>query len=70
MRKNTSRNKKTSADLNFWAIDPTFLYVVVSFMAYILWKFQADNLKIAISDLAIWNSDAPSSEDRYEYNSE
>ena len=28
------RNKKTRADLNFWAIDPKFLYVLNSFMAY------------------------------------
>ena len=26
--------QKTQADLNFWAIDPKFFYVVDSFMAY------------------------------------
>ena len=31
--------QKTRADLNFWAIDPKFLYVVYSFMTYKLWKF-------------------------------
>ena len=46
MRKNSFRNKKTRDDLNFWAMNPNFLHVVDSFMAYILWKFQADNLKI------------------------
>ena len=42
MRKNSFRNKKTRADLNFWAMNPKFLHVVDSFMAYIL----ADSLKI------------------------
>ena len=46
MRKNSFRNKKTRADLNFWAMNPKFLHVVDSLMAYILWKFQADSLKI------------------------
>jgi hypothetical protein len=46
MRRNSSRNKKTRADLNFLAIDPKFWYVLDNFMAYILWKFQADSLKI------------------------
>ena len=45
MQKNSSR-KKTRAYLNFWAIDPKFLHVLDSFMAYILWKFQADSFKI------------------------
>ena len=45
MRKNSSRNKNTRADLNFWAMDLKYLYVVDSYMAYILWKFQADSLK-------------------------
>ena len=38
--------QKTCADLNCWAIDPKFLYVVVIFMAYILLKFEADSSKI------------------------
>ena len=38
--------QKTCADLNFWAIDPKFLYVVDSFMAYNLWKFKIDSSKI------------------------
>ena len=46
MRKNLFRNKKTRADLNFWAMNPKFLHVVDSFMAYNLWKFQADSLQI------------------------
>ena len=46
MRKNSSRNKKTRADLNFWAIDPKCLYIVDSFMAYNLWKFGIDSSKI------------------------
>ena len=46
MRKNSFRNKKTSADLNFWAMNLKFLQVVECFMAYNLWKFQADSLKI------------------------
>jgi len=49
MRKNYFRNKKTCADLNFWAMNPKYLHVVDSFMAYILWKFQADSLKIEVS---------------------
>jgi len=40
------RNKKTRADLNFWAIDPKSSYVVDIFMAYILLKFQVDCTKI------------------------
>ena len=63
MRKNSSWNNKTRSDLNFLAIDPKFLHVVDSFMAYILWKFQADSLKIeakkltltSIFKLLIWN---------------
>ena len=27
-------------------MNPKFVYIVDSFMAYILWKFQADSLKI------------------------
>ena len=46
MRKNSSRNKKTRADLNFLAIDPKFSYVVDSFMTYKLWKFEVDSFKI------------------------
>ena len=46
MHKNSSRKKKTLVDLNFWAIDPKFLYVVGSFMAYKLLKFEIDNSKI------------------------
>ena len=46
MRKNSSRNKKTRADLTFWAIDPKFSYVVDNFMAYNLYKFQVDSMKI------------------------
>ena len=48
MRKNSSRNKKqkTRDDLNFWAIDLKFLYVLNSFMAYNLWKFEIDSIKI------------------------
>ena len=42
MRKNSSRNKKTHADLNFWAVD---LNVVDNLMAYNLWKFQIDSFK-------------------------
>ena len=34
MRKNSSRNKKTQADLNFLAMDPKFLFVVDNFTAY------------------------------------
>ena len=46
MRKNSSRNKITRADPNFWAIDPKFLHVVENFMAYNLYKFQVDSIKI------------------------
>jgi len=46
MLKKSFRNKKTRGDLNFWAMNPKYLHVVDSFMAYILWKFQADSLKI------------------------
>ena len=45
MRKIFLRNKKTRADLNFKAIDLKFLYVVNSFIAYNLWKFEIDNIK-------------------------
>ena len=38
--------QKTRADLNFWAIDLKFLYVVNSFMAYKLWNFEIDSSKI------------------------
>ena len=46
MRKNSFRNKKTRADLNFWAMNPKFLHAVDSFMAYNLWKFVIDSSKI------------------------
>ena len=45
-RKNFSWNKKTCADLNFLSIDPKFSYIVDSFMAYKLRKFQIDSTKI------------------------
>jgi len=34
-----SQNKINRADLNFGAIDPKFLYIVDTFMAYNLWKY-------------------------------
>ena len=46
MWKNFLRNKKTCAHLNFLTSDGIFLYVVNSFMAYNLQKFQIGNIKI------------------------
>jgi len=46
MRKIFLRNKKARADLNFYAIDLQFLYVVNSFMTYNLRKLQVDSIKI------------------------
>jgi len=46
MRKIFLRNKKARADLNFYAIDLKFVYVVNSFMAYNLLKLQVDSNKI------------------------
>ena len=48
MRKNSFRNKKTRADLNFWAMNPKFLHVVDNYMANNLWKFQVDSIKIKV----------------------
>ena len=40
------RNEKTRADLNFWAMDLKFKYVLNSFMTYNLWKFEIDSIEI------------------------